>query len=81
MGALTQEIAVLTPPNMPDDICKPYLQLVHGEQPFKYRNGEVLVPQGPGLGLNVDDAALEHYRVEGIENRLPPPAAPAPRAA
>lgn len=76
MGAHYQEIAVLSPPRLPDDYCTPFLPLLHGEQPFKYENGECVVPQRPGLGLNVDEAALAHYRVEGLETRGRRPQAP-----
>lgn len=75
MGSVYQEIAVLTPPMLPDDVCAPFLPLIHGEQPFKFRNGDFIVPQHPGLGLNIDEAALRRYRVEGIEIRRPPPGA------
>jgi hypothetical protein len=51
----------------PDDYCAPFLPLLHGKQPFSYENGECVVPQHPGLGLNIDEAALQHYRVEGLE--------------
>jgi len=77
MGSLYQEIAVLGPPWLPDDYCRPFLPLLHGEQPFKYAGGECIVPQYPGLGLNVDEAALAHYRVEGLQS-IGPPAPPAP---
>ena len=67
MGAHILEIAVMTPPLLPDDYCRPFLPLLHGEQPFKYENGEALVPQWPGLGLNVDEDAVRHFRVEGLQ--------------
>jgi len=67
MGAHILEIAVMTPPLLPDDYCRPFLALLHGEQPFKYENGAALVPQWPGLGLNVDEDALSHFRVEGLQ--------------
>lgn len=35
--------------------------LVH--EPFGYHNGHLLVPDGPGLGVEVDEAKLEHYSV------------------
>jgi len=71
MGSVYQEIAVLSPPFLPDDYCKAFLPLLHGEQPFHYTNGECMVPQRPGLGLNIDEAALTRYRVEGLEARRP----------
>jgi L-alanine-DL-glutamate epimerase-like enolase superfamily enzyme len=77
MGSLYQEIAVLNPPWLPDDYCKPFLPLLHGEQPFKFADGACTVPQHPGLGLNIDEDALAHYRVEGLQS-LGPPAPPAP---
>jgi D-galactarolactone cycloisomerase len=73
MGSIYQEIAVLSPPWLPDDYCKAFLPLLHGEQPFKFAGGECLVPQYPGLGLNVDEAALARYRVEGLQGIGPPP--------
>jgi L-alanine-DL-glutamate epimerase-like enolase superfamily enzyme len=73
MGSIYQEIAVLNPPWLPNDYCKPFLALLHGEQPFHFANGECLVPQRPGLGLNIDADALEHYRVEGLQNLGGPP--------
>ena len=77
MGSIYQEIAVLAPPWLPEDYCKAFLPLLHGEQPFKFANGECIVPQYPGLGLNVDEAALAHYRVEGLQG-IGPPAPPPP---
>ena len=75
MGSIYQEIAVLAPPWLPEDYCKAFLPLLHGEQPFKFANGECIVPQYPGLGLNVDEAALAHYRIEGLQG-IGPPAPP-----
>jgi D-galactarolactone cycloisomerase len=73
MGSIFQEIAVLNPPTMPDDLCRPFLPLLHGEQPFKYADGACIVPQHPGLGLHIDEAALKRYRVEGlVAGRRPP---------
>jgi len=76
MGSIYQEIAVLAPPWLPDDYCRAFLPLLHGEQPFKFVGGECLVPQYPGLGLNVDEAALARYRVEGLQGIGPPPPPP-----
>jgi L-alanine-DL-glutamate epimerase-like enolase superfamily enzyme len=75
MGSIYQEIAVLSPPWLPEDYCRAFLPLLHGEQPFRFVDGECIVPQYPGLGLNVDEAALAHYRVEGLQS-IGPPAPP-----
>src|SRR5690606_24304817 len=44
MGSVYQEIAVLNPPWLPDDYCKPFLPLLHGEQPFPFEDGACRVP-------------------------------------
>jgi D-galactarolactone cycloisomerase len=75
MGSVYQEIAVLNPPWLPDDYCRPFLPLLHGEQPFRFRDGACIVPLHPGLGLNLDEQALAHYRVEGLQG-IGPPAPP-----
>ncbi len=76
MGSVYQEIAVLNPPWLPDDYCRPFLPLLHGEQPYTYRDGGCVVPPRPGLGLNVDEKAIARYRVEGLQS-LGGPAVPA----
>jgi D-galactarolactone cycloisomerase len=78
MGSLIQEIGVLTPPYLPADVCIPFLPILHGEQPYQYRDGEVVVPHYPGLGLNIDEAAVERFRVEGFERRRRPQRAASP---
>lgn len=77
MGAAYQEIGPLFPPQFPWDIAAPFLPILHGEQPFRFKDGDVLVPQYPGLGLNLDEAAIDRFRVEGFE-RLGPGRGPFP---
>ena len=36
-------------------------------EPFPVRDGEVLVPRGPGLGVEVDPGKLAHYRTALLE--------------
>ena len=33
--------------------------------PFVYRDSEVVVPQGPGLGLDLNEEAINRFRVDG----------------
>jgi|694.fasta_scaffold64398_4 L-alanine-DL-glutamate epimerase-like enolase superfamily enzyme len=75
MGSVYQEVAVLNPPWLPQDYCKPYLPLFYGEQPFTFEDGACRVPPYPGLGLNIDEKALAHYRVDGLQG-IGPPAPP-----
>lgn len=76
MGSVYQEIAVLNPPWLPEDYCRPFLPLLHGEQPFRFRGGACVVPQGPGLGLAVDAKALARYRVGDLRALGGPPFPP-----
>jgi muconate cycloisomerase len=34
-------------------------------QPFRYRDGNLVVPSGPGLGIELDDDKVATYRAEG----------------
>jgi muconate cycloisomerase len=36
-------------------------------EPYGYRDGNVLVPTGPGLGVELDEDKLERYRVVGAD--------------
>jgi muconate cycloisomerase len=36
------------------------------EDPFPIRNGRVIVPRTPGLGIRVDEDRLRHYAVETL---------------
>ncbi len=77
MGAVYQEVGPFTPSYTPDDVCAPFPPILHGVQPFRYEDGDMIVPQSPGLGLHVDDRALERYRVNGYE-RVGPGTGPPP---
>jgi len=68
LGSTYQEIGVLTPPMLPEDVTAPFLPILKGQQPFTFRNGEIEVPQGAGLGLDIDETALNRFRVEGFQS-------------
>jgi D-galactarolactone cycloisomerase len=69
MGSVYQEVGTFQPDTLPRDVCAPYLPILHDQQPFLFENGEAPVPQYPGLGLNVDESAVEKFRVAGFERR------------
>jgi L-alanine-DL-glutamate epimerase-like enolase superfamily enzyme len=69
MGSLIQEIGVLEPGSFPWDVWDAYRPILHGETAFSFSDGAVVVPQYPGLGLNIDEKAIEKYRVAGFERR------------
>ena len=76
MGSLIQEIGVLEPGAFPGDVWDAYRPIFHGASPFSFQDGAIVVPQHPGLGLNVDEKALEKYRVPGFERRGAPGISP-----
>jgi L-alanine-DL-glutamate epimerase-like enolase superfamily enzyme len=69
MGSLIQEIGTVQPDTFPWHVWDCYRPIFHGEAPFRFQGGAALVPQYPGLGLPVDEKALEKYRVSGFERR------------
>jgi len=74
IAAAMQLLAVL--PHNPPALYpqEPLLEFDHSEHPFRFavigepirqEGGYVAVPEGPGLGVEVDRAAVERYRVAG----------------
>jgi D-galactarolactone cycloisomerase len=64
MGSMYQEIGVLTPPQLPNDRITPIMPILNSA-PFVFEEGELLVPQGPGLGLDLNEEAINRFRIEG----------------
>lgn len=69
IGADWQELALLTPPMMPDEQWSPALQLVRNRPLFRLRDGWIEVPETPGLGLEVDEEAVERCRIPPLPVR------------
>jgi D-galactarolactone cycloisomerase len=65
IGAPWQELALITPPLLPDEQWAPGLKVLRSKHVFAFENGELLAPPYPGIGLDVDEEALERYRVKG----------------
>ena len=63
IGAPWQELALITPPLLPDEQWAPALKLLRSKQVFPIENGQLLAPPYPGIGLDVDEDALQRYRV------------------
>ena len=63
VGAEWQELALIIPPLLPAEQWSPALKVLNSKTVFDISDGYVHVPQGPGLGLDVNDEALEQYRV------------------
>ena len=59
-----QELVYTTPPMFPEDAWSPLNALVKGEKLYTVEDGYVQIPQAPGLGVEIDEMAIERYRVE-----------------
>jgi L-alanine-DL-glutamate epimerase-like enolase superfamily enzyme len=57
------EIALVNPPLLPWEQWEHCLALVNQKTLFDIEDGEVIIPDRPGMGLAVNDAAVEKYRV------------------
>lgn len=62
-GAPLEELALARPPLLPQEQWAPALKILNQPELYTFRNGEIQVPQGPGNGLNLNDEAIEHYRI------------------
>jgi L-alanine-DL-glutamate epimerase-like enolase superfamily enzyme len=63
IGASWQELALITPPLLPEEQWSPALKVLRTRTLFQIRDGEIEVPQAPGLGLDVDEEAVRSFRV------------------
>jgi L-alanine-DL-glutamate epimerase-like enolase superfamily enzyme len=64
IGAPWQEVALITPPLLPEEQWAPGLKLLKSKQMFTFEDGQLLAPPYPGIGLDVDEEALARYRVK-----------------
>ena len=62
-GAPLEELALATPPLLPQEQWAPALKILKSKELYTFKNGEIQVPQGPGLGLDINEEALERYKV------------------
>jgi L-alanine-DL-glutamate epimerase-like enolase superfamily enzyme len=58
-----QEIVFNTPPTPPTEAWLPLNNLVKSDELLAVNDGVVTIPTEPGLGIDVDDAAVDRYRV------------------
>lgn len=62
-GAPLEELALATPPLLPQEQWAPASRILNSKELYTFRNGEIVVPQGPGLGLEINEEALGHYTI------------------
>ncbi len=59
-----QELVFTTPPMLPEEAWAPLGALVKNGTLYTVRDGYIDVPQSPGLGIELNEAAIERYRVD-----------------
>jgi D-galactarolactone cycloisomerase len=64
IGSPWQEIALITPPLLPEEQWSPGLKVLKSKQMFVFDQGDLLAPAYPGIGLDVDEEAVERYSVK-----------------
>jgi len=62
-GAPLEELALATPPLLPQEQWAPALKILKSKDLYTFKNGEIQVPQGPGLGIDINEEALDRYKV------------------
>jgi L-alanine-DL-glutamate epimerase-like enolase superfamily enzyme len=62
-SATMQEIVFTTPGILPEEAWSPLAALVKTPHLLKVTDGIVKIPTAPGLGIEVDEEAVERYRV------------------
>ena len=65
IGAPWQEVALVTPPLIPQQQWAPGLKVLRFKEMYRIENGEIIASELPGLGLDVIPEALAEYRVRG----------------
>jgi len=63
IGAPWQEVALITPPLLPEEQWAPGLKVLKRKEMFRFEDGQLLAPPYAGIGLDVDEEALARYRV------------------
>jgi D-galactarolactone cycloisomerase len=63
IGSEWQELALITPPLLPEEQWSPGLKLLKSPKVFAIEDGMILAPEHPGLGLDVNEEAIERFRV------------------
>jgi D-galactarolactone cycloisomerase len=62
IGSEWQELALITPPLLPDEQWSPGLKVLNSPKVFAIETGMILAPEHPGIGLDVDEEAIERFR-------------------
>ena len=62
IGSEWQEVALIWPPLMPEEQWAPSLKVLKSKTLLEFKDGMIQAPDFPGIGLDVDEEALQKYR-------------------
>ena len=62
LGSKWQELALVSPPLLPEEQWSPGLEVLKSKELFSIRDGVILAPEQPGIRLDVDEDAVERFR-------------------
>ncbi len=62
IGSEWQEVALVTPPLLPQQQWAPGLKVIRNKEMYRVEQGHILAPDLPGLGFDVIEEALREYR-------------------
>jgi D-galactarolactone cycloisomerase len=62
IGAPWQEVALVTPPLLPQQQWAACLKVLRSKELYRIENGEILASDHPGIGLDVNPDALAEFR-------------------
>ncbi len=57
-----QEFVFIRPPLMPEQVWSPGLEVLNTEEMYRLEDGYIHVPDLPGIGLDVNEEAVERFR-------------------
>ena len=57
-----EEIVMVVPPLLPQEQWRPAHQILRTPSLYTIRDGFLQIPQGPGLGIDYAEEAVEEYR-------------------
>jgi L-alanine-DL-glutamate epimerase-like enolase superfamily enzyme len=64
IGAEWQELVFIRPPLLPAEVWSPGLQVLNTRTMYAFHDGEIQVPDLPGLGLDINEEAVQKFRLE-----------------
>lgn len=65
IGSEWQEVALVTPPLIPQEQWAPGLRLLKSKEMYRIEDGHFVASGLPGLGLDINPDALKEFRVRG----------------